>query len=79
MKVASVHERRFDATPRRLAALVADVGAIWPTQIAPAPHAEGAVLNVGRIVAAERPGASWTGGRTSARSHIGDDDASREP
>ena len=46
MKVSSVHERRFGATPEQLAALVADFGAIWPTHIAPAPRPEGALLRV---------------------------------
>ena len=46
VKVASVHERRFGATPERLAALVADFDAIWPTQIVPAPRPEGALLRV---------------------------------
>jgi len=46
VKVASVHERRFGATPERLAALVADFDAIWPTEIAPAPRRDGALLRV---------------------------------
>jgi len=59
VKVASVHERRFGATPERLAALVADFGAIWPTQIAPAPRPEGAELRVPTMRWREfdRPGA----------------------
>jgi hypothetical protein len=59
VKVASVHERRFGATPERLAALVADFGAIWPTQIAPAPRPEGALLRVPtmRWQEFDRPGA----------------------
>ena len=59
MKVACVHERRFGATPQRLATLVADFGAIWPTQIAPAPRPEGALLRVPTMCWQEfdRPGA----------------------
>lgn len=59
VKVTSVHERRFGATPERLAALVADFGAIWPTQIAPAPRSEGALLRVPtmRWQEFDRPGA----------------------
>jgi hypothetical protein len=44
VKVSNVHERAFDATPEQLSALVADFGAIWPTQIAPAPRPEGGGL-----------------------------------
>jgi hypothetical protein len=59
VKVASVHKRRFDASPQRLAALVADFGAVWPTQIAPAPRAEGGLLRVPtmRWQEFDRPGA----------------------
>jgi hypothetical protein len=59
VKVASVHERTFDATPERLAALIADFGAIWPTQIAPAPRQEGELLRVPTMRWQEfaRPGA----------------------
>jgi len=58
-KVASIHERRFGATPERLAALVADFDAIWPTQIAPAPRPEGVLLRVPtmRWQELDRPGA----------------------
>ncbi len=59
VKVANVHERMFDATPERLAALIADFGAIWPTQIAPAPRPEGGLLRVPtmRWQEFDRPGA----------------------
>ena len=59
VKVTSVHERRFGATPERLAALVADFDAIWPTQIVPAPRPEGALLRVPtmRWQEFDRPGA----------------------
>jgi hypothetical protein len=46
MKVTNVHERTLDAPPERLAALIADFDAIWPTQIAPAPRPEGELLRV---------------------------------
>jgi len=59
VKVANVHERTFDAPPERLAALIADFGAIWPTQIAPAPRPEGEVLRASpmRWQEFDRPGA----------------------
>jgi hypothetical protein len=59
VKVVNVHQRMFDATPERLAALIADFGAIWPTQIAPAPRPEGGLLRVPtmRWQEFDRPGA----------------------
>lgn len=59
MKVENVHERAFDASPERLAALVADFGAIWPAQIAPAPRPEGELLHAAPMCWQEfdRPGA----------------------
>jgi hypothetical protein len=59
VRVVNVHERTFDATPERLAALVADFGVIWPTQIAPAPRPEGELLRVPtmRWQEFDRPGA----------------------
>jgi hypothetical protein len=58
--VANVHERMFGASPERLAALVADFDAIWPTQIVPAPRQEGALLRVPsmRWQEIDRPGAA---------------------
>lgn len=54
------HERVISATPEQLARLLSDFGAIWPTQIAPAPRP----LGDGRYEASpmiweefERPGA----------------------
>jgi hypothetical protein len=49
----------FDATPERLAALIADFDVIWPTQIAPAPRPEGELLRVPpmRWQEFDRPGA----------------------
>jgi hypothetical protein len=59
MKVLNVHERTFDAPPERLAALVADFDAVWPTQIGPAPRSEGELLRVPfmRWQEFDRPGA----------------------
>jgi hypothetical protein len=59
MKIRNVHERVFDASPERLAALVADFAAIWPTQIAPAPRPEGELLRAPPMSWQElaRPGA----------------------
>jgi hypothetical protein len=41
MKIRNVHERTVAAAPGRIAALIADFGRIWPTQIAPAPRPQG--------------------------------------
>jgi hypothetical protein len=38
MKIRDVHERMVAAPPERIAALVADFDAIWPTRITPAPR-----------------------------------------
>jgi hypothetical protein len=57
VKIANVHERIFDATPERLAALIANLDAIWPTQIAPAPHPEGERASLMRSQEFDRPGA----------------------
>ena len=38
MRISNRHERVIAATPKQLAALVADFDAIWPAQIAPAPR-----------------------------------------
>lgn len=44
MRIRNVHERTFNATVERLAVLVADLDAIWPTQLAPAPRPKGELL-----------------------------------
>ena len=38
MKIRNHHERIVAAPPGQIAALIADFGRIWPTQIAPAPR-----------------------------------------
>ena len=59
MKIMNIHQRTFDATPERLAALVADFDTVWPTQIAPAPQREGELFRVPVMLWQEfdRPGA----------------------
>jgi hypothetical protein len=41
MMIRSVHERTIGAMPEQIAPLIADFERIWPTQIAPAPRAQG--------------------------------------
>jgi hypothetical protein len=41
MQVRNRHERIVAAPPERIAALIADFGRVWPTQIAPAPRRQG--------------------------------------
>jgi hypothetical protein len=41
MKIRNIHERTIPATPEQIAQLLADFEGIWPTQIAPAPRAQG--------------------------------------
>jgi hypothetical protein len=41
MKIRKLHERMVAAPPERIAALIADFGNVWPTQIAPAPRRQG--------------------------------------
>jgi len=41
MKVRKIHERTIAATPDQIGQLLADFEGIWPTQIAPAPRAQG--------------------------------------
>jgi hypothetical protein len=60
MKIKDVHERIVTATPERVAALVADFEAIWPTRIWPAPRQrEAGHYQAGLMVWKEvdRPGA----------------------
>jgi hypothetical protein len=38
MKIRNHHERTVAAPPEQIAALIADFGRVWPTQIAPAPQ-----------------------------------------
>jgi hypothetical protein len=59
VRMHNVHERTFDATPDRLAPLIADFDAVWPTQIEPAPRLDGDVWRVPpmRWQEIDRPGA----------------------
>jgi hypothetical protein len=41
MKIFNRHERLIAASPGRIAALVADLGVIWPAQLAPVPRPRG--------------------------------------
>jgi hypothetical protein len=41
MKISNCHERMVAAPPERIAALIANFGRIWPSQIAPAPRPQG--------------------------------------
>ena len=41
MKIRNRHERMIAASPERIAVLIADLDAIWPTQIGPAPQPRG--------------------------------------
>ena len=41
MKIRNRHERIIAAPPERIAALVADLDRVWPTDIAPAPRRQG--------------------------------------
>jgi hypothetical protein len=61
MEVRNQHERVIAAPPQPIAALIADFGAIWPTQIAPAPRPQGRRLyDAGLMLWEEfdRPGAA---------------------
>jgi len=61
MKISNHHERNVAAPPEHIAALIADFGRIWPTQIAPAPRRQGARLyDAGLMLWEEfdRPGAA---------------------
>ena len=60
MKITNRHERMLMAPPERIAAVVADFGRFWPTQIEPAPRKVGERLyQAGRMLWEEfdRPGA----------------------
>jgi hypothetical protein len=60
VKIRNQHERIVAAPPERIAALIADFGRIWPTQIAPAPRRQGPRLyDAGLMLWEEfdRPGA----------------------
>jgi hypothetical protein len=60
MKIKNRHERRVAAPPEQVAALIADFGRVWPTQIAPAPRRQGRRLyDAGLMLWEEfdRPGA----------------------
>src|ERR1700722_7249333 len=60
MKIRNVHERAIAARPEPIAALIADLGRVWPTQIAPAPRPRGPrIYDVGVMTWEEldRPGA----------------------
>jgi hypothetical protein len=41
MKIRNVHERTITAPPERIAVLIANLGRVWPTHIAPAPRPQG--------------------------------------
>jgi hypothetical protein len=61
MKIRKLHARMIAAPPERIAALIADFGNVWPTQIAPAPRRQGHRLyDAGLMVWEEfdRPGAA---------------------
>lgn len=38
MRIRNRHERVISTTPKRVAGLVSDFGAIWPTELAPSPR-----------------------------------------
>ena len=60
MKIRNQHERMITAPPERIAALIADFGQLWPTQIAPVPRRLGPRLyDAGLMLWEEfdRPGA----------------------
>ena len=61
MKITNRHERIVAAPLEQIAALIADFGRVWPTQIAPAPLRQGHRLyDVGLMLWEEfdRPGAA---------------------
>ena len=61
MKIRNHHERVVAAPPEQIAALIADFGRVWPTQIAPAPRRQGQRLyDAGLMLWEEfdRPGAA---------------------
>jgi hypothetical protein len=60
MKIRNQHERLVAAPPERIAALIADFGRIWPTEVAPAPRRQGyRIYDAGLMLWEEvdRPGA----------------------
>lgn len=60
MNIDNHHERLFAASPERVAELLADLGGVWPTELAPAPvEHHGGALRVGPMLwqEIERPGA----------------------
>jgi hypothetical protein len=61
MKIHNVHERTIAATPEQIAPLLAEFEAIWPTQIEPAPRAQGGGLYKASMMLwleYDRPGAA---------------------
>jgi hypothetical protein len=61
VKISNCHERVVAAPPETIAALVADFGRVWPTQIEPAPRPQGAGLYKAGIMLwqeYDRPGAA---------------------
>lgn len=60
MQLANVHERTFHATPDQIGALLADLDAIWPAHITPAPRPQGGLLDAPPMLWQEfvRPGAA---------------------
>jgi hypothetical protein len=61
MKVRKFHERIVAAPSARIAALIADLDCVWPTEIAPAPQPQGhRLFDAGLMLWEEfdRPGAA---------------------
>src|SRR5215510_14227944 len=61
MKIRNIHERTIAAPPEQIAQLLADFEGIWPTQIAPAPRAQGERLYKTSVMLwqeYDRPGAA---------------------
>ena len=61
MKIRNHHERMVAAPPEQIAALIADFGRVWPTQIAPVPRRQARRLyDAGLMLWEEfdRPGAA---------------------
>jgi hypothetical protein len=53
MKIRNRHERIVAAPPERIAALIADLDRVWPTEIAPAPRRQGPRLYDAGVMAWE--------------------------
>jgi hypothetical protein len=60
MKISNSHQRLVTAGPERVAALIAELDAVWPIELAPAPRALGSRRYVAGLMLWEkvdRPGA----------------------